>query len=331
MRAREAAFKNFFQNVEVALRSVDLSSATGKWQQEELDLQKAILDAQVKVDESLRDNLNTAGALDALAALVKSTNLYLASRQDQQQQAAAAAGNGVAAGSLGKATVSPLLLRKSAAFVTRILSVLGIVQGPGDTLGFGAEGGAADSGAVAGYLDAFAAFRDEVRSLAKSKAPAGELLAACDRIRDDTLVDLGVRLEDRPDGKAIWKLDDPAVLAAEREERRAAAAEAARKKLQNLVDKKEKELDKYSKLAALPSVREALADKYSKFDEATDEPTHDKEGTALEGKALDKGRKDLEKVRKVREPLVKRLAEEPGFMEALSAEIAQLKAQVAAS
>ena len=47
--------------------------------------------------------------------------------------------------------------------------------------------------------------------------------------------------------------------------------------------------------------------------------------------ALDKGRKDLEKVRKVREPLVKRLAEEPGFMEALAAEVAQLKAQVAAS
>ena len=78
------------------------------------------------------------------------------------------------------------------------------------------------------------------------------------------------------------------MLAAEREERRAAAAEAARKKLQNLVDKKEKELDKYSKLAALPSVREALADKYSKFDEATDEPTHDKEGAALEGKVRGK-------------------------------------------
>jgi hypothetical protein len=96
-----------------------------------VDLHKAILDAQVKVHESFTDNLNTAGALDALAALVKATNLYLASRQDQQQQHAAAAeavGNGVAAGPLGKAQVSPLLLRKSAAFVTRILSVMGIVQ-----------------------------------------------------------------------------------------------------------------------------------------------------------------------------------------------------------
>ena len=42
-----------------------------------------------------------------------------------------------------------------------------------------------------------------MRSLAKFKAPAGELLAACDRIRDDTLVDLGVRLEDRPDGEGL--------------------------------------------------------------------------------------------------------------------------------
>jgi hypothetical protein len=39
-------------------------------------------------------------------------------------------------------------------------------------------------------------------------------------------------------GKAIWKLDDPAVLAAERAERQAAAAEAARRKLANALDKK---------------------------------------------------------------------------------------------
>jgi cysteinyl-tRNA synthetase len=37
--------------------------------------------------------------------------------------------------------------------------------------------------------------------MAKAKAPAGDILAACDRVRDDTLPELGVRLEDRPDGK----------------------------------------------------------------------------------------------------------------------------------
>eukprot|EP00879_Flechtneria_rotunda_P018102 GHRR01018980.1.p1 GENE.GHRR01018980.1~~GHRR01018980.1.p1 ORF type:complete len:272 (+),score=128.34 GHRR01018980.1:970-1785(+) len=227
----------------------------------------------------------------------------------------------------------PLLLRKAAAYVTRILSVFGIVQGPGDTLGLGGEAGAgsgAADAAGASYLDAFAAFRDEIRGLAKAKALAGELLVACDRVRDDTLPPLGVRLEDKPDGTAIWKLDDPAVLAAERQERLAAAAEAARKKVANALDKKAKELEKLEKLAALPDEREALTDKYSQFDQATGEPTHGKDGQLLEGKARDKARKDLEKARKVREPLAKKLAEDPQALKTLRAEVQQLSQQLAA-
>lgn len=32
------------------------------------------------------------------------------------------------------------------------------------------------------------------------------------RVRDETLVDLGVRLEDKADGSSVWKPEDPAVL-----------------------------------------------------------------------------------------------------------------------
>jgi hypothetical protein len=39
-----------------------------------------------------------------------------------------------------------------------------------------------------------------VRGLAKAKAPHSDVLAACDAVRDGACVDLGVRLEDRPDG-----------------------------------------------------------------------------------------------------------------------------------
>lgn len=35
------------------------------------------------------------------------------------------------------------------------------------------------------------------------------------RVRDDTLVELGIRLEDKPDGSSVWKQDDPEVLRAE--------------------------------------------------------------------------------------------------------------------
>jgi cysteinyl-tRNA synthetase len=138
----------------------------------------------------------------------------------------------------------------------------------------------------------------------------------------------------------VWKLDDPEVLRAEQAARVQAAAEAARSKLAGALERKAKELDKFSKLAELPPPQVALADKF-KFDEATGgraggsagcasrlgwplpgdgswlarqveagwaalagrlaagEPTHDKEGGALEGKALDKARKELEKAKKV--------------------------------
>lgn len=37
--------------------------------------------------------------------------------------------------------------------------------------------------------------------MARAKAEPKDILAACDRVRDTTLVDLGVRLEDKPDGE----------------------------------------------------------------------------------------------------------------------------------
>lgn len=46
--------------------------------------------------------------------------------------------------------------------------------------------------------------------------------------------------------------------------------------------------------------------------------------------AVDKARKDLEKARKVREPLTKKLAEDPQALTALAAEVEQLQQQLAA-
>ncbi|KAF6262603.1 tRNA synthetases class I (C) catalytic domain-containing protein [Scenedesmus sp. NREL 46B-D3] len=158
---------NFFQNVGVALREGQAQQAhtAGKWGEEELALSAAVQEAQVKVHEALMDNINTAGALDALSGLIKATNLYLAGKQ----RAAAAAADGVCASGPLPSGPQPLLLRKAAAFLTRILSVMGVLP---------------------------------IRGLSKAKAPHGELLASCDRVRDDTLPQLGVRLEDRPDGEA---------------------------------------------------------------------------------------------------------------------------------
>jgi hypothetical protein len=53
-------------------------------------------------------------------------------------------------------------------------------------------------------------------------------------------------------GKAIWKLDDPLELRAERDARAAAAAEAAKKKAGNALAARQRDVEKFEKLAALP-------------------------------------------------------------------------------
>lgn len=189
---------------------------------------------------------------------------------------------------------------------------------------------AGSSGRAADMLAAFMAFHREIEGLAGAGAAAGEVLAACDRVRDDTFVELGIRLEDKPDGSSVWKPEDPAVLREEQEERRRAAAEARGKKLRSQLDTKRKELEKFEKLAALPSIQEALADKFSTWDPASGDPTHDKEGAALEGKAVDKAKKEVEKQRKVRAPLEKKLEEDPAFLSSLAADVATLTAELAA-
>jgi hypothetical protein len=315
MKAREAQIKNFFQNVDVATRGLQQTTTAASWTQDEKDLAVKIQEAQSRVHERLCDNIDTAGAMEAISDLIKSVNGYLSKKE----------------GLGSDAPPQPLLLRKATAFVTRILSVFGIVPAPPDSPGLGDIQSSSGDGKAASYLDAFAAFRDEVRTLARSKADLKDILAACDKVRDSKLVDLGVRLEDKPDGRAVWKLDDPATMRAEQEERARAAAEQVVKKLQTQLTLKEKEKEKFEKLISLPSVEVSLSEKYSKFDSATGEPTHDKEGVALEGKAKDKAMKDFDKAKKVLEPLAKKINDDPAFMDKLTQEIAEIQAQIKAT
>lgn len=157
------------------------------------------------------------------------------------------------------------------------------------------------------------------------------LLSLCDDLRDKHLVPLGVQLEDRPDGSAVWKLADPAVLAAAVAARGQEAAAARLRKVQAAVKLKRAEVERFEKLCALPSVQEALGDKYGAFDASTGPPTHDAQGAVLEGKALTKAVKDFEKQKSVRAPLEKRRAEEgEGFLEVLREQLRTLEGQAAA-
>lgn len=80
-----------------------------------------------------------------------------------------------------------------AGFVTRNLSVLGL------TAAGASDGGITGNGRVASVLDE--------EAMCES-ASAQDVLAVCDSVRDDVMVDLGVKLIDQPDGGS----EDPVVL-----------------------------------------------------------------------------------------------------------------------
>lgn len=79
----------------------------------------------------------------------------------------------------------------------------------------------------AGLMDEVAAYRFKVRELARAilkcpesaKETATELLSMSDTFRDNSMVELGIRLEDKGDRGFIWKLSSKADILAERARR----------------------------------------------------------------------------------------------------------------
>ena len=131
------------------------------------------------------------------------------------------------------------------------------------------------------YIGVLSRFRDDVRRMAISQAPAKDVLSLSDHLRDHDLIPLGVALDDQEgtyfnsgyyavaddsiDGRALVKLVDPATLIRAREEKNAAVAEKAAKKTAQA------EADKAKRLAKLER------GKISPFDMF--KPPHEAEGT----------------------------------------------------
>lgn len=62
------------------------------------------------------------------------------------------------------------------------------------------------------------------------------ILSLCDKVRDEDLVEIGVRCEDRPNERSRWILvDDREGLKRERDEKKARAEADKRKKLENKI------------------------------------------------------------------------------------------------
>lgn len=137
--------------------------------------------------------------------------------------------------------------------------------------------------------------RDAIRGLARAGSSPQDFLAACDRLRDVALPELGVRVDDSGSG-AKWKLCDPEELRQEA----AREAEAKRVKEEALQLKREeaarKAAEKEAKARTPPEEMFKLGEHAGKFS------TYDDLGfplTAADGQPLSKGL--LKKLQNARE------------------------------
>ncbi|KAG8917169.1 hypothetical protein FRC01_002626 [Tulasnella sp. 417] len=221
VKARESSINNFFSVVKALVlesRSNNVASdQQHHYNESEKELAAFLTETQNAFRASLCDSFNTPDALDRLLELISRTNVYL---------------------QRGRSNINVGVVERVAGWVTKMLRMFGLGEGPATrgTIGWGEvemEGVAVDvdrDTILMPYLKALSAFRDGVRQLAIQQASAKEILALCDKLRDEDLAPLGVALDDQEDGKALVKLVNPDVLLRARDEKAAANAAKAAKK-----------------------------------------------------------------------------------------------------
>jgi len=288
-KAKEKYFKNFFGAVKSVLRNNFVAERQG-WTTADRSLSEILQASQQKIHKSLLDNFKTYEVIQHLVDLVQECNKYLTA----------------------EAKPKNLLIKKVAIYVTKMLRMFGAAQG-NDDIGFGSDG--ADGGSkeeiVAPFVDAFVDFRAKIRSAAKGKSNPVEFLKQCDDIRDDTLANLGIRVEDGAKA-SVWKMDDPETIRKEVEEKKQKAAEAVAKKQKAKIDKLQKDLENAEKASMATSeiFKTGIhAEKWGSYDDAG-KPLTTKEGESLSKSQQKSIGKEIKKQETARNKLLKTAGEQ---------------------
>ncbi|KAF1770270.1 hypothetical protein GCK72_002088 [Caenorhabditis remanei] len=261
----------------------DRSEGYQKYQARELKLMDEFGKLKSEVHGSLCDSVDTRTVIEKFRELIGLGNAYIVEKEKDGH------------------VPNCLLLRNIAAYITNLLKIFGAIPQSSQEIGFVSEDECNGEGAttsfnkediVMPYLDALAQFREKVRNIAKEHKVNG-ILEECDVLRDKTLTELGVRLEDR-NGQTVVKLVDRATLLREQEQKE---AEKKRKEKEK-ADKDQKNREKADKEAASKRIKpEELfkqgehTGKFSKFDQRG-VPTHLANGEEISKSQL----KKLEKV-----------------------------------
>ncbi|KAF2967269.1 hypothetical protein GQX73_g6326 [Xylaria multiplex] len=118
------------------------------------------------------------------------------------------------------------------------------------------------------YYQVLQQFRTNIKTLAAQQAPARDLLALCDQLRDVHLWNLGIYLEDRnnPQPSLVRPLDK--LLIETRAERELASTAKAKAKLEQEAREAEKEKQLHERGKVDPLLMFRASDEYSEWDES---------------------------------------------------------------
>jgi len=262
-KAVERMFANFFQNVKALIRDQN-ARVLQSWRPAELELHNLLAETQQKTHIFLSDNFNTKAVIEMFLELVNKTNVYMTTVEEPRAP----------------------LLQQIAQYITRIFRVFGLIDA--NDYGFNV-GGEESGGRFESLLNIVCSFRDEVRANARSKKDR-DALEVCDKIRDEQLPELGIRLEDS--GKqTVWKLEDPEVLKVEIRRKKLEAEQKAEEKRRLAEIQAQRKREKEERAKKPPQELFKNDEQFSQFDE-NGIPTHTADGEEI----AKKKRKKLEKM-----------------------------------
>ncbi|XP_055900435.1 cysteine--tRNA ligase, cytoplasmic-like isoform X1 [Biomphalaria glabrata] len=268
----ERTLNEFFLNVKDSVRNVAATgvSAFSKWTEEEVKLNERFQGKRKAIHEALCDNVDTRSSMEHIRELVSAGNSYMATARSSQRQ------------------VNRKLLMTIAEYITDMLKIFGAIPTE-QSIGF-PQGGAQNTNVeetVMPFLSAFASFRDNIRSLAR-ETKQKDILSECDKVRDEVLPNLGVRLEDHEGSATVIKLVDKEELLKERAEKLKLEEKKRLEKEKKKAEQAEKDAQKEAQRRIPPSeMFKSETDKYSKFDEKGI-PTHDASGVEIPKSAMKK-------------------------------------------
>lgn len=236
----EKSCNEFFLTVKDYVRKrndaigVEFSDHYKKCGSDEHELLRNFSTVKADIHDALCDSINTHDVIEKVRILISKANVYIKEKVEKNE------------------ALHVNLLVSVAEYLTWLFKVFGVIPGS-QHIGFPSEaaGDLSDrEEIVMPYLKALVDFREQVRASARTEKNIG-ILKECDRIRDEILPELGVRLEDAV-GETTVKLDDPVKIKLEQEQKRQLieakkAEKALKEKKKQEQEKKKQEKQKQSK------------------------------------------------------------------------------------